>query len=199
MCSTDKKTTNSDQADESTVESTGDSTGSRRGCVHVYTGDGKGKTTAALGLALRAGGAGMRVFIAQFAKGRHYSELESLARLSDVVTVRQYGQATFITGAATAEDIRAAREGLSEAREMMLSGRYEVVILDEANIATYFELFSVDDLLGVIEAKPENVELVITGRNADAKIIERGDLVTEMRQVKHYYEQGVPARRGIED
>ena len=199
MCSTDSNTARRDKADGSAPEPTDGPTRGRRGCVHVYTGKGKGKTTAALGLALRAAGADMQVFIAQFAKGMHYSELDSLARLSDVITLKQYGQGTFITGQATEEDIRAASAGLAETKAMLQSGQYQLVILDEANIATYFKLFSVDDLLAVIEARPENVELVITGRNADARITERADLVTEMRQVKHYYEQGVAARKGIED
>jgi len=168
------------------------------GRVQVYTGDGKGKTTAALGLALRCAGAGGRVFIAQFVKGMHYSELDVLQRLADLITVRQYGRRCFITDAPTAEDIAAARAGLADARAEMLSGRYRLVILDEANIATHFGLFGVDDLLEFIAARPPHVELVITGRRADDRVIAAADLVTEMRCVKHYYDAGVPARRGIE-
>ena len=169
-----------------------------QGYVQVYTGDGKGKTTAALGLALRAVGAGLKVYIAQFAKGSNYSELQAVASFNERIILKQFGQAGFIRNQPTAEDIEAAREGLEQARQAMLSGKYHLVILDEANIATHFQLFSVDKLLEFIDAKPAGVELVITGRRADARIIERADLVTEMRQIKHYYQQGVPARRGIE-
>jgi cob(I)alamin adenosyltransferase len=166
--------------------------------VQVYTGDGKGKTTAALGLALRAVGAGRRVFIAQFAKGMAYSELVSLARFADLITVRQYGLRCFIRDAPKPEDITAAREGLREAREAVASGRFDVVILDEANIATHFGLFTAEALLEVVELAAGRVEIVITGRHADPRVIERADLVTEMREVKHYYTKGVMARRGIE-
>ena len=169
-----------------------------RGYVQVYTGDGKGKTTAALGLALRCAGAGERVFIAQFVKGMHYSELDALERFEDLITVRQYGRDCFITAEPTQEDIDLARAGLAEARAEMLSGRYRLVILDEANIATHFKLFAVEELLAFIDDRPADVELVITGRRADERVIERADLVTEMRCVKHYYDEGVQARRGIE-
>jgi cob(I)alamin adenosyltransferase len=168
-----------------------------RGYVQVYTGDGKGKTTAAFGLALRAVGAGLRVFIAQFVKGMEYSELRALERFGEI-EVRRYGRDCFIRREPEAEDIAAAQAGLAEARAELASGRWDVVILDEANIATYFELFPVEDLLAVIAEKPQDVELVITGRRADERVIDAADLVTEMREVKHYYEQGVPCRRGIE-
>ncbi len=170
----------------------------RKGYVQVYTGNGKGKTTAAFGLALRAAGAGLRVFIAQFAKGMDYSELHAFRRFDDLITVKQYGRGCFIHGAPAEEDIRAAQNALSEIRDVLNSGRYKVVILDEANIATFFELISVDDLAALIDAKPEEMELVITGRNADPVIIDRADLVTEMCEVKHYYTEGVQARDGIE-
>ncbi len=169
-----------------------------RAYVQVYTGDGKGKTTAALGLALRAAGAGLRVFIAQFVKGMAYSELASLARFADLITVRQYGLRCFIRGAPKPEDIAAAREGLIEVREAVASGRFDMVILDEANIATHFGLFTAEELLEVVELAAGRIEIVITGRRADPRVIERADLVTEMREVKHYYAKGVPARRGIE-
>ncbi len=169
-----------------------------RGYVQVYTGDGKGKTTAALGLALRAAGAGLRVFIGQFVKGMHYSELRSLERYDDLIEVRQYGRACFIDREPAPEDIAAAREGLADARRELLAGRWDVVILDEANIATHFGLFPVEELLALIDERPEAVELVITGRRADPRVIDAADLVTEMREVKHYYERGVPARRGVE-
>lgn len=170
-----------------------------KGCIQVYTGDGKGKTTAAFGLALRAAGAGLKVFIAQFAKGREYSELKALERFRGEITIKQYGRPGFIVdGQPGEEDIACARDGLSEVKSIVQSGDCHLVILDEANIAVYFGLFSAADLLDVIDAKPEHVELVITGRKADPLILERADLVTEMCEVKHYYKQGVKARKGIE-
>jgi len=169
-----------------------------RGYIHVYTGDGKGKTTAAFGLALRAAGAGLKVFIAQFVKGMHYNELTAIEGLSENITVQQYGRDCFIEREPRAEDIRAAAEGLREIRAMMRTNTYHVMILDEANIATYFNLFTIEDLLDVIRHKPEAMELVITGRKADPKIIAAADLVTEMKEIKHYYQKGVAARDGIE-
>jgi len=169
-----------------------------KGYVQVYTGNGKGKTTAALGLALRAAGAGLKVYIAQFVKGMKYSELDAMEKLSDSIAIKQYGRDCFIYKEPKPEDIQAAREGLQEVKKIMCSGEYQIIILDEANIATYYNLFSVDNLLDFIRAKPEEVELVITGRMADPRIIEKADLVTEMKEIKHYYQKGVQARDGIE-
>ena len=168
------------------------------GYVHVYTGDGKGKTTAALGLALRAAGAGFNVYIAQFIKGRHYAELDAMNRFSDRVTFRQFGRGCFIRRQAEVEDVDAARHGLDEVRAALHSGAHRVVILDEANVAVTCGLFPVDDLLRLIDEKPPDVELILTGRGARAEVMERADLVTEMREVKHYYRQGVLARDGID-
>ena len=170
-----------------------------KGYVHVYTGDGKGKTTAALGLALRAAGAGLKVLIAQFVKGRPCSELNAIARFSDLVTLKQYGRQCFIRHTPEPEDIRSARKGLEEVKKLLTSGEYNIVILDEVNIAVHYGLFSVEELLELIGLKPENVELIITGRYANRKIVEKADLVTEMKEVKHYYRQGVEARKGIEE
>jgi cob(I)alamin adenosyltransferase len=169
-----------------------------KGYVQVYTGNGKGKTTAALGLALRAAGAGLRVFIAQFLKGGDYSEIRALRRLEENITVKQYGRGVFINGKPADEDVLAARQGLAEARERMASGEYDVVILDEANVAALLGLVTVGDLLDFIGIKPYDVELVITGRSADPLVMKRADLVTEMTEVKHYYRDGVQAREGIE-
>ena len=171
-----------------------------QGYIHVYTGDGKGKTTAALGLALRAAGAGLRVLFAQFVKGMRYSEIAALERLSDLVTVRQYGRSCFIRREPEREDIDAARAGLAEIRAMFDRGGdgYRLFILDEANIATHFRLFPVEELLDLMDLKPRDAEVVITGRKADPRVLERADLVTEMREVKHYYAKGVEARTGIE-
>ncbi len=169
-----------------------------KGYVQVYTGDGKGKTSAALGLALRATGAGIKVFIGQFVKGMKYSELNSLGKLSDQITIKQYGRDCFIEKEPELEDIKAAKQGLEEIKHVLSSGRYGLVILDEANIATYYRLFSVEDLLEVIEGRHESVEVIITGRKADPQVIERAELVTEMKEIKHYYRNGIEARLGIE-
>ncbi len=168
-----------------------------KGYVQVYTGNGKGKTTAALGLALRGAGAGLKVYIAQFVKGEEYSEHKALARLSDFITIKQFGRG-FVGKLPDERDIEAAKEGLKETREIMCSGQYDIIILDEANIAVHLNLFSVDDLLDFIQAGPEDVELIITGRMADPRVMERADLVTEMKEIKHYYQEGVQARYGIE-
>jgi cob(I)alamin adenosyltransferase len=169
-----------------------------KGYVQVYTGDGKGKTTAAIGLALRAAGAGLNVFIAQFVKSGRYSEIEALDRFPDRIVCRQYGRGCWLRGKPSKEDARLAREGLLETRQIIQSGKYQVVILDEANIATWFKLFEVEDLIELIDLKPVRVELIFTGRRADPRLIERADLVTEMVEVKHYYMEKVPARHGIE-
>ena len=168
------------------------------GHVHVYTGEGKGKTTAALGLALRAAGAGWRVFVGQFIKGHAASELDALERLADLVTVRQFGGGGFVCETPGSDDTYRAACGLIECKEAILSGDYALVVLDEANVALALGLFSLDDLLEVIDARPERVELVITGRYAHSAVLNRADLVTEMREVKHYYQSGVEARAGIE-
>lgn len=169
-----------------------------RGCIQVYTGNGKGKTTAALGLALRAAGAGLRTFLAQFIKAGSYSEIAALERFSDLITLKQYGRGRFIRGEPSPEEIEAARRGLREAGEALASGNYDLVILDEANPAAKAGLFSPDDLLRLMDAKPESVELVLTGRDAAPEVLDRADLVTEMREVKHYFAKGVQARKGIE-
>ncbi|MBW1738553.1 MAG: cob(I)yrinic acid a,c-diamide adenosyltransferase [Deltaproteobacteria bacterium] len=169
-----------------------------KGYVQVYTGDGKGKTTAAFGLALRAAGAGLKVFIGQFLKGQHYSELDSIARFSDVITLKQLGSDCLIRKHPEPEDVRAARDGLETVKEVLASGEYSVVILDEANVAVHYGLFPVEELLELIDSKTEDVELIITGRYAHNKILRKADLVTEMKNIKHYYDKGVMARRGIE-
>jgi len=169
-----------------------------KGYIHIYTGDGKGKTTAALGLALRAAGAGLNVFIAQFMKRGDYSEIEALKRFADRIAVEQFGLGRFVRGNPDPEDIAAARRGLERVRQIFAAGGHQVVILDEANVAASCGLFSPVDLLDLIHAKPEGVELVLTGRNAAPEITARADLVTEMQAVKHYFQKGVQARPGIE-
>ena len=169
-----------------------------KGYVQIYTGNGKGKTTAALGLALRAVGAGLNVYIGQFIKGMHYSELDSLNRYSDLITIKQFGRDCFIHNNPTDEDCQLAQNGFKEMKEVINSGKYQLVVLDEISIATNYKLISVDDVLTLIQNKPENVEIVITGRNVDPSVMEAANLVTEMREVKHYFQEGVQAREGIE-
>jgi cob(I)alamin adenosyltransferase len=170
----------------------------RRGYIQVYTGSGKGKTTAALGLALRAAGAGLKVFIVQFVKKKRCSEHKMLERFKGLVTMRQYGKGFILERKANRSDIETACAGLEEVREAMRSKKYDVVIMDEANVAVKCGLIRADDLLELISAKPGNVELVITGRYADKKVLQAADLVTEMKEVKHYRKKGVRARAGIE-
>jgi len=169
-----------------------------KGYVQVYTGDGKGKTTAALGLAIRAAGAGFKVFIAQFLKKGDYSEIKALERFSDLITVEQFGLGRFVRGKPAPEDIEAARKGLESVKKILASGKHQMVILDEANVAAVCGLVSIDDLLAVIEQKPPQVELILTGRGAAPRVIERADLVSEVKAIKHYFNNGVKARVGIE-
>ena len=169
-----------------------------QGYVQVYTGDGKGKTTAALGLALRSAGAGLKVFIGQFIKNAPYSEIKALERFSDLITVEQYGRGCFIRGNPEQADIDLARQALVSIGQALTSGHYDVVIADEANVAYGCKLVSEADLVSLVAARPPQVELVLTGRNAPAAVIDMADLVTEMKPVKHYYEKGIMARKGIE-
>jgi cob(I)alamin adenosyltransferase len=168
-----------------------------KGYVHVYTGDGKGKTTASIGLAVRAVGAGLKVFIGQFVKGMKYSELNSLSNIEGI-TVKQYGIDCFIFNEPTSKDIEKAREGLEEIKKILTSEDYDIVILDEANIAVYYKLFSTEELIDAVKSRNSNIEVIITGRKATPQIIEFADLVTEMKEIKHYYQIGVEARKGIE-
>jgi len=168
------------------------------GYTQIYTGDGKGKTTAALGLALRAAGAGLKVYIAQFIKSGDYSEIKALSCFAGQITIEQFGLGRFIKGKPSPEDMAAAQKGLEAIRSAMTSGRYQVVIMEEGNVAAMCGLFPVDEILAIMSQKPVDVELIITGRGADARVIDKADLVTEMKAVKHYYQAGVPARTGIE-
>ena len=169
-----------------------------KGYIQVYTGNGKGKTTAALGLAIRAAGAGLKVFIAQFIKMGEYSEIKALKRFDDLITVEQYGTGRFIKGKPSAPAIEAAHKGLERIKAVFASDKHNVVIMEEANVASKLELISVEDILQIMVEKPKDVELVITGRGADSRIIDKADLVTEMKEIKHYFQKGVKARIGIE-
>ncbi len=169
-----------------------------KGYIHVYTGDGKGKTTAAFGLALRATGAGLKTYIAQFVKGMKYSELDAIKKFDDSITLKQYGRGCFIKRKSKQEDIDIAQHGFEEIRQIVKSEKYDLIILDEINIAISYNLIDEDDLIELMENKPSGIELIITGRYASPNVIEKADLVTEMKEVKHYYQKGVVARVGIE-
>lgn len=168
-----------------------------KGYVHLYTGKGKGKTTAAFGLALRAAGSGKTVFIAQFVKGMHYSELDAIKRLPEI-EIRQYGRNCFIKNQPTRTDIDVARRGFVEVSEIIRQDKYDVVILDEICIAIYYHLINVQEVIGLIQSKPEGMEIIMTGRYAPPELMEAADLVTEMREIKHYFNLGITARKGIE-
>lgn len=175
----------------------------KQGYVQVYTGNGKGKTTAAIGLAIRALGAGFSVYIGQFIKGMKYSEIVMLEKLSTELglsrlQVQQYGRGCFIRREPTEEDKRLAREGLDAVLDALESGSYHLVILDEINVALHQGLVGVQDVLDCIEKRPPQVELVLTGRYAPDAVLERANLVTEMKEIRHYYSKGVEARKGIE-
>ena len=170
----------------------------RIGYVQVYTGEGKGKTTAAFGLAMRAAGRGLRVLIVQFMKADpSWGEIVSAGRLG--IALEQAGLDHWvIKGEATPDDLRAAAAGFARARDLVNGGQYDVIVLDELITALFFELVPLDDVLGLLAGKPGHVELVLTGRRAPDEIVAAADLVTEMRPVKHYYDAGVDAREGIE-
>lgn len=172
----------------------------KKGLVQVYTGNGKGKTTAALGLAFRAVGHGMKVLMVQFMKGNvQRGELESAKKLSPNLTFKQVGRETFISKPnPDPKDLQLAQEGFSIAKRAIQDKEYDIVILDEINLAIDYGLIPLNDLLQIIDSKPDTVELILTGRNVKREILERADLVTEMVDRKHYYDKGVPAREGIE-
>jgi len=171
-----------------------------KGYVQVYTGNSKGKTTAALGLAFRAMGYGLKTYIGQFMKGQHYSELDAAKMVSPYITIDQYGRDTFIhvKSPPKEEDVRDAQSGMARAKKAMLSGEYDIVVFDELCTANNFNLVSVTDMLEIIRDKPDGVEVIFTGRYAPPEVIDAADLVTEMVEVKHYFQKGVRARDGIE-
>jgi cob(I)alamin adenosyltransferase len=169
-----------------------------RGYVQVYTGDGKGKTTAAFGLALRAVGKDLRVVIVQFMKADpSYGEIRAARRLG--IDVVQAGLDHYVRkGEVTSDDLAAAARGFAKARQLVMSAEYDLVILDELITSLYFDLLPLADVLALLREKPRSVELVLTGRRAPDEVVAAADLVTEMRAVKHYYDAGVLAREGIE-
>ena len=169
----------------------------KRSLVQIYTGNGKGKTTAAMGLAVRAVGAGLKVSIHQFIKGRRYSEIETLSKIKNI-KVSQCGRGCFIKGKPKVSDIECAVAGLACAREDMMSSLYDIVILDEINVALKCKLLKVKDVISFIESKPRSVELVLTGRYCPRSIMRLADLITDMREVRHPYRRGIKSRLGIE-
>lgn len=165
--------------------------------IQVYTGNGKGKTTAALGMAIRAAGAGLKVYIGQFVKGRHYSELNSLKKIKQI-KVGQFGKGCFIKKIPGKEDLKLAKNGLEKIKKIIAARIYDVVILDEINIALKLKLLNLKDVIKVIKKAPKKIELVLTGRNAHPEILKLADLVSEIKEVKHYFKKGLAARKGIE-
>jgi cob(I)alamin adenosyltransferase len=168
-----------------------------KGYIHVYTGNGKGKTTAALGISLRAICSGKKVYFAQFVKGMKYSELKAPEYLPNFV-IEQLGNDHFIKNKPSEEDKKVAVEGLKKIGSILKSNMYDMVVLDEINIALYYNLFEIDSVIELLKNRNPQIEVIITGRYAPKKIIEIADLVTEMKEIKHYYKIGVPARVGIE-
>ncbi len=170
-----------------------------KGLVQVYTGNGKGKTSAALGLALRAIGRDLRVYVIQFIKGGFdYGELHVVGNLPNF-TLKTFGRGRFITSKPPEEeDVKLANEALKLAKETVHSGQYDIVILDEVNVAIHLKLINLQDVVEIINKKPEKVEVILTGRDAAETIIELADLVTEFREIKHPFNKGYQARKGIE-
>jgi cob(I)alamin adenosyltransferase len=170
-----------------------------KGLIQVYTGPGKGKTTAALGSALRAAGQDMKVYIIQFMKGwPHYGELTSVEKLPNI-TLRQFGRPDFVNkDNPDPTDVEQAQQALDHACQILSSGEYDMVILDEIHVALDYHLIELGQVLALIESKPEKVELILTGRGAHPEIVKRADLVTEMLDIKHPFNGGLKGRRGIE-
>ncbi len=171
-----------------------------KGYIQIYTGNGKGKSTAALGQAVRAAGSGFKSYIIQFMKEFPYSELESLKQLSEWITIEQFGGDEFVYKKQLPDqkEIEKARQGLNSALEKMLSGKFDLIILDEINVAIYFGLLKTEEVVNLIKKKPENIELILTGRYCPDGLLELADLITEMKEIKHYYQKGIKSRKGIE-
>lgn len=169
-----------------------------KGYIQIYTGDGKGKTTAAIGQAIRAAGHGMKTYIGQFMKGQHYGELTAL-RDHACITIEQYGDVKCLhREEIQKKHIDQAQRGLEQAREAILSHQYDIVILDEINVAVWFDLITTNQVIELLNSRPENVEVILTGRRAPRELIEIADLVSDVKAVKHYFDQGILARTGIE-
>ena len=171
----------------------------KQGLIQIYTGDGKGKTTCALGLALRAVGQGFKVFMVQFLKTADTGEVQAAQRLAPDFAIESFGTPGFPRlREPDPETLTAARKAFDRARQVILAGKHDLVILDEVNLSLAYGLVPITEMLEVLRQRPSHVEVVLTGRNAPAELVDLADLVTEMRPVKHYFEAGVKARRGIE-
>jgi cob(I)alamin adenosyltransferase len=169
-----------------------------KGYIHIYTGDGKGKTTAALGLAIRAAGHGYKTYIGQFMKGSHYGELASFQKIKEI-DIEQFGSDKCITREQVDEKHKnLAKKGLERIKEILAANEHQVVILDEICVTIWFGLVAEQDIMEVLDSKPSEVEVILTGRNASLSLIKRADLVTEMKEISHYYSNGIEARDGIE-
>ncbi|MDN5342942.1 cob(I)yrinic acid a,c-diamide adenosyltransferase [Oceanotoga sp. DSM 15011] len=168
----------------------------KNGMIHVYTGNGKGKTTAAFGVVLRSILSNKEVFVAQFVKNRDSSEL-SISNYFDNIDIVQYGEGFFIRRSPETKDINAAKKALADVKEKIISQKYDLIVMDEINIAIKFNLLTAEEVLDAINSNGKT-EIILTGRWADEKIIERADLVTEMKEIKHYYSKGVLSRKGID-
>lgn len=169
-----------------------------KGLTHIYTGNGKGKTTAALGLALRASGNNLKVHIIQFMKGRRYSEVDAIKKINGI-TIEQFGRDEFVSKKNPEQiDIDLAKKGFARARDIIMKGEHDLVILDELNVVIDFGLVALDDVLKLIKEKPAHLELVLTGRYASKQLVDAADLVTEMGEIKHPYQKGVQSRKGID-
>lgn len=171
----------------------------KKGYVQIYTGNGKGKTTAALGLMMRAVGNNFKIFFCQFLKGTEYGEINTI-KYFPTIKYERYGRGVFIRKKelVTNEDKKLIKDGYKNLKKALFSGDYDIVIADEILVTLRFDLLSIDEIKFLISNKPENVELILTGRNAPNELIELANLVTEMKEIKHYYKEGVPARTGIE-
>lgn len=172
----------------------------KKGFTQIYTGNGKGKTTAAIGQVIRAAGFGLKSYIACFMKDFPYSEFESFKRFQDLIKVEVFGKDDFVYRKEypTGDELKAIKMGLDVAREKMLTEEYDIIVLDEICVCNYFKIFSEDEIVDFIKLKPANVELILTGRYCPEKVFEYADLITEMKEVKHYFTKGVNSRRGIE-
>jgi cob(I)alamin adenosyltransferase len=172
----------------------------KKGFVQIYTGNGKGKSTAAIGQAVRAAGFGLKTYIAQFMKEYPYNELISLKHLKEWITIEQFCGDEFVYKKELPgkEELEKAKKGLETAKEKMLSGKYDLIILDEALVATYFKLIKTEELIEFIKQKPGNIELILTGRYCPEELFDLADLITEMKEIKHYYNKGITSRKGIE-
>lgn len=172
----------------------------KKGFIQIYTGNGKGKTTAAIGQALRAAGYGLKTYFVMFMKDYHYSELKALARFNDLITINQFGNDSFVfKKEEPSEEIKKEiKLGIEKAYNAMQSNNFDLIILDESLVSIYFGLITIEELTPFFTDKPDNVELILTGRYCPQELIDMADLVTEMKEIKHYYQKGILSRKGIE-